>query len=99
MRIGLNLLFLKPGLVGGTQTYTEGLLKGFAATGSDHEFVLFINIDCQEIFSGLPSNFIPVICRIHGRIRPIRLIYEQTFLTYSIRWGRQCRLFWVVRRS
>jgi len=30
MRIGLNLLYLLPGVVGGTETYAAGLLHGLA---------------------------------------------------------------------
>jgi len=41
MRIGINLLYLIPGVVGGTETYAKGLLSGFKAVQTDHEFFFF----------------------------------------------------------
>ncbi len=85
MRIGLNLLYLTPGLVGGTQTYTECMIDAFAKAGGDHEFVVFLNLDCRDHFHDLPRNFTTVLCRISGKIRPLRVIYEQSILPVVLR--------------
>ena len=85
MRIGLNLLFLKPGKVGGTQTYSENLVNALATIGSEHEFFLFLNLECKNIFKNLPKNFKSIICKIPGNIRPLRILYEQIVLPVKIR--------------
>ena len=85
MRIGLNLLFLKPDKVGGTQIYSECLINAFARVGTKHEFVLFVNLKCENLFAGLPRNFLPVVCKIPAKIRPFRVIYEQIVLPLLIR--------------
>ena len=48
MRIGINLLYLLPDVVGGTETYAAGLLQGLAATASDDEFVVFVNREAAD---------------------------------------------------
>ena len=80
MRIGINLLYLTPGLVGGTQTYTECMMDAFAKVGSDHEFIVFLNLDCKDHFLDLPENFTKVLCNISGKVRPLRVMYEQCVL-------------------
>ena len=39
MRFGINLLYLLPGVVGGTETYAAGLLNGLAAIDRGDQFV------------------------------------------------------------
>lgn len=43
MRVGLDLLFLIPGEVGGTETYAMCLLEALLRATPDHEFVCFVN--------------------------------------------------------
>ena len=40
-RVGINLLWLVPGVVGGSETYTVRLLSGLAERYSDIEYTLF----------------------------------------------------------
>ena len=41
MRVGVNLLFLEPGEVGGSEPLLTNLVRAVAAGGSGHEFVVF----------------------------------------------------------
>ncbi|HEY2380153.1 MAG TPA: glycosyltransferase family 1 protein [Terriglobia bacterium] len=41
MRIGINCLDVDPGYSGGINTYTFGLLSGFAAIGAEHQFQIY----------------------------------------------------------
>ena len=43
MRIGIDLLWIRPGICGGTESYTRNMLDGFALYGAQHEFVLFVD--------------------------------------------------------
>ena len=40
MRIGLNLLYLIPGVVGGTETYARGLISGLKQLELNHEYFI-----------------------------------------------------------
>src|SRR5229473_591130 len=55
-RIGLNILFLVPGEVGGTETYARGLIKGLVDLKGDYEFVLFVNQLVQESFDSIVKS-------------------------------------------
>ncbi len=80
MRIGLNLLYLLPGIVGGTETYAAGLLHGFSQLESDDEFYVFVNLESSEWKLPGAWNFRRVICPIRASCRPWRYSYEQLLL-------------------
>lgn len=77
-RIGLNLLYLRPGVVGGTETYAHGLLQGLADVATDERFVVFLNQSAQDW--PLPSRFTRVVCNVTGASQGRRYLYEQTRL-------------------
>ncbi len=45
MRIGINLTSLRPGLIGGSETYVRSLLTGLQEINSPHHFFVFTNVD------------------------------------------------------
>lgn len=79
MRIGLNLLYLIPGVVGGTETYARGLIGGLKHIRPDHEFYLFINRESEKLFEDAPG-FRKVVCPIHAQNRMRRYFFEQLSL-------------------
>jgi len=88
MRIGINLLYLIPGQVGGTEIYAKGLLQSLAQVGTGHEFVIFLN----QIASSWPlpkkKNFYRVVCPIRGFIQIKRYFYEQLKFPFVLRKER-----------
>jgi glycosyltransferase involved in cell wall biosynthesis len=56
MRIGINCLNLDSSFVGGLNTYTRGLLGGFAHTGNGHQFHLYATKGNQQIFESLRNH-------------------------------------------
>lgn len=80
MKIGINLLYLIPGVVGGTEVYARGLLHGFCAVASKHQFVIFLNRESVNEFRDLPPNFERVVCPVSGAVRWKRYAYEQFVL-------------------
>lgn len=86
MRIGLNLLYLIPGVVGGTETYARGLLTGLAAVGPGHDYVVFTN----EEAAGwpLPPGFRRVGCPVVATHRERRYAFEQLRLPAWVRAER-----------
>lgn len=86
MRVGLNLLYLIPGVVGGTETYARGLLTGLAAVGPGHDYVVFTN----EEAAGwpLPPGFRRVVCPVVAMHRERRYSFEQLRLPAWVRAER-----------
>lgn len=56
MRIGINCLRLDPDYVGGLNTYTLGLLQGFASVGNGHTFHLYGTSRNRVLFRGFEGN-------------------------------------------
>jgi glycosyltransferase involved in cell wall biosynthesis len=77
MRIGINLLYLIPGVVGGTETYAAGLLAGLARIDNENEFFIFVNQSAADWPVPENKNFIRVICPVEGPIRYRRYFFEQ----------------------
>lgn len=80
MRIGLNLLYLLPGVVGGTETYAAGLLHGLARVDSRNDYLIFVN--AESTFWPLPEtlNMHRIVCPVRAASRSRRLAYEQLTL-------------------
>jgi glycosyltransferase involved in cell wall biosynthesis len=53
MRIGINCLNLHPSFVGGVNTFTRGLLEGFASTGNGHQFCLYTTSENEHLFESV----------------------------------------------
>jgi glycosyltransferase involved in cell wall biosynthesis len=59
MRIGINCLSLSPSFVGGLNTFSQGLLGGFASVAQQHHFRLYATSVNQQLFQSLrgKNNF------------------------------------------
>ena len=51
MRIGIDVRFMLPARVGGTEVYVRNLVAGFPQVGGDHDFVLFTNRENERSFN------------------------------------------------
>jgi glycosyltransferase involved in cell wall biosynthesis len=80
LRVGLNLLYLIPGEVGGTETYAKGLLGGLARIDQDDEFVVFVNQEGANWELPALSNVLRVICPVWAINRARRYFFEQVHL-------------------
>lgn len=85
MRIGINLLYLLPGIVGGTETYATELMRELAISAPEHEFIVFVNQEAAEWPLPEASNTTRVICKVTGSNRAIRYLYEQLKLPLLLR--------------
>ncbi len=88
MRIGINLLYLIPGKVGGTEAYAAGLLGGLAHCDREDEFYVFVNQEAAEWPIPGP-NFKRIVCPVQATSRSRRYIYEQLFLPNLI---KRCKI-------
>lgn len=80
MRIGLNLLYLIPSEVGGTETYARGLLHGLKRIQTHYEFILFLNRESEDLLAGDDRLLQKVICPVNATNRKKRYLFEQFML-------------------
>lgn len=88
MRIGINALFMIPGIVGGSETILRNLISNLAAIDPHNEYVLFTNRENSGSFSLDQPNFFEVRCPIPARFRPARTFWEQFILPIQCQWHR-----------
>ncbi len=82
MRIGVDLLWVRPGICGGTESYVRNLLDGFSKYDKENEYVLFVATDNGDTFrhyetkQGMRLRFCNVRCA-----RPVvRILWQNLFL-------------------
>jgi len=80
MKIGINLLYLLPGVVGGTETYAAGLLHGLAEIDQRNEYVVFVNRESESWPLPGAANFTRVLCPVRAANRACRYFFEQVRL-------------------
>ncbi len=83
MRIGIDLLWVRPGICGGTESYIRNLLDGFAEYTSKEEYILFLaedNVSSFEKyreFGNMHFRVCPVRCANQGK----RILWENLHLS------------------
>jgi alpha-1,3-rhamnosyl/mannosyltransferase len=88
-RVGVNLLWLVPGEVGGSEEYTVRLLSALADLGSDEvEVILYVNRLFSSAHPEIVSRFTTVVAPISGSTRVLRVLVESTWLALRSRIDR-----------
>lgn len=80
MKIGVNLLFLLPNEVGGSENYARGLLDALRQHDSEPSLLLFTNHENHDSFEGFDRVLIPV----HAANRMHRIVAEQFTLPKTL---------------
>jgi glycosyltransferase involved in cell wall biosynthesis len=80
MRIGLNLLYLIPGVVGGTQTYAQSLMMELARVDGNNEYLIYANRESWVLGFPEARNFRTVRCSLRASRRLARYAWEQCVL-------------------
>lgn len=90
MRVGVNLLWLVPGVVGGSEEVTTALLLGLAeAAPADEDVTLFVLPSFVDAHPELTGRFRTVPVCLDGRHKPLRVVAEATWLAAQ---GRRRRI-------
>jgi glycosyltransferase involved in cell wall biosynthesis len=84
LRIGMNLLFLLPGAVGGTEIFVRNLLDSLARLDRTNEYFVFRNAETDPGIVPARGNFVDCPQPLRATSRPARIAYEQTFLVVEI---------------
>ncbi len=88
-RVGVNLLWLVPGQVGGSEEYTVRLLRELAELHPDDvEVILYVNRQFRAAHPDLVSRFTTHVAPISGSSRILRVIVESTWLAARSRMDR-----------
>ena len=86
MRIGLNLLYLIPGEVGGTETYATELMRSLDLLSQDDDFLVFVNIESADFQIPASPRFRKIICGVRASNRVKRYLFEQVVLPFLVQW-------------
>lgn len=83
MKIGIDLLWVRPGKNGGTESYIRNLLDGFSQYCSqEFAFILFTNLENEASFSKYKDKFKIKTCKCpSSQIK--RVIWESIYLNKS----------------
>ena len=97
LRVGVNLLWLVPGVVGGSEDYAVGLLTALADAPGRHDradgvppvdLVVFVNRRFADAYPGLCAAFDTVVAPFDGSSRGRRVLGESTWLPRQVRRRR-----------
>ncbi|MCI9612418.1 MAG: glycosyltransferase family 4 protein [Eubacterium sp.] len=89
MRIGIDLLWVRTGICGGTESYIRNLLDGFAAYDRKNEYVLFAAKDHARSFLKYAhtAHMRLQICKVASGSRIKRMLWENLYLdAAAARW-------------
>jgi glycosyltransferase involved in cell wall biosynthesis len=85
MRIGINLLYLLPDVVGGTQTYAVSLINWLAKIDRVNEYFIFLNQESSLLELADAPNFHRIVCQFRAVRRVTRYLWEQVILPFQLR--------------
>lgn len=85
-KVGINLLFMVPGKVGGSETYLTRLLHGLIERSSDLDYTIFALPQFAEVYPELAKTFKTAIAPATGQIKSFRVAGENSWL------AAQCRI-------
>jgi len=89
VRVGANLLWLVPGVVGGSEEYSVRALESLARLPQSRVAVtLFVNRELQRAHPDLLASFPTVIGPLSGESRARRVVTEATWLARQARAER-----------
>ena len=83
MIIGIDLLWVRPGICGGTESYIRNLLEGFGTYGTQDTFLLFATLDNAETFKQYTEAYPQmqlVTCPVEYKVQYKRIWWENLHL-------------------
>lgn len=84
-KVGINLLWMVPGEVGGSETYFARLLSGLAERSSELDYTLFALRSFADAHPDLARTFKTAYARVGGQSRALRVAAESSWLPLECR--------------
>jgi alpha-1,3-rhamnosyl/mannosyltransferase len=86
LHVGVNLLWLVPGVVGGSEEYTTRLISAWLEHPADDlQLTLFVLRPFVDTYPELVDALPTVVCPISGRSKVVRIAAEATWLAAQAR--------------
>ena len=85
IKVGINLLWMIPGVVGGSETYTTRLLHGLSERDSNIEYTLFALPQFESAHRELTSKFDVCYAPLTGQWKSFRVAGENSWLARQSR--------------
>jgi glycosyltransferase involved in cell wall biosynthesis len=85
MRIGINLLYLLPGIVGGTETYAVSMIRAMTELEPEHDYFVILNEESRHLDLGPSTRITRVVLPVRARRRAVRYFWEQVMLPGRLR--------------
>lgn len=85
-KVGINLLWMVPGKVGGSEIYLARLLSGLAERSSEIDYTIFGLPQLAEAHPDLAKTFKTAFAPVRGRMKSFRVFGENSWL------AAQCRV-------
>ncbi|MEW6607486.1 MAG: glycosyltransferase family 1 protein [bacterium] len=85
MRIGIDTLFVLPGINEGIVTYFRNLLKNLLEIDKQNEYILFVSQENRGLFMFDKDRIQEVLCPIKGSLKLLRVFWEQLILPFQIK--------------
>lgn len=85
LKIGINLLWMVPGVVGGSETYTTRLMHGLWERSSDIEYTVFALPQFASAHPDLANNFDVAYAPLTGQWKSFRVAGENSWLAAQSR--------------
>ncbi|HVF54392.1 MAG TPA: glycosyltransferase family 1 protein [Actinomycetota bacterium] len=79
-KVAINLLWMVPGKVGGSETYLARLLSGLAERSSEIDYTLFALEDFAKAHPNLAKTFKTAYAPVRGRMKSFRVFGENSWL-------------------
>ena len=82
MKIGIDLLWVRPGICGGTESYIRNLMHGFGNNDLNNEYILFVAQDNADSFAeyGKYNNMKLKVCTVKCASQAKRILWENLHL-------------------
>lgn len=80
MRIGIHALFLRPGRIGGVETYIRGLLPALEQADQQNDYRIYVTQQAAPSLRFASARFQVVPCLVPGTSRIARIVWEQAIL-------------------
>jgi len=84
-KVGINLLWLVPGVVGGSETYTTRLLNGLVERSSELDYTLFALPQFADAHPVLAKSFKIAYAPVTGNLKSFRVAGENSWLAVQCR--------------
>lgn len=85
MTIGINVLYLIPNQVGGTEYYARSIISSFNSHTDNNTYILFCNKENAKTFSHGSKKIKIVVTSVSGTNRLFRILYEQILFPFLVK--------------